>query len=207
MLIKPYIQDNIVTPECCYIPEWSISLSCQDKNTVSMTFYNDNLYCVFDGIHDVEHRKNENLEDYLDLRIWTDKKIIAVWIKDKRFAHILLRIEHKLRDGDYKVNNGYEPISINLAEYDIVFLSKEEDHLNIIKCPLYEFYENEDMNIQSNTYERQYHILTPMQKEQMKKSGRFRKKLNSYYSEGDKAWKDKIGDMDIAQYHLLIYGE
>lgn len=105
------------------------------------------------------------------------------------------------------MNDGYEPVSIDISEYDIVFLSNEEDHLNIVRCSLYELYENEDIDIQSNIYERQYHILTPMQKEQMKRSGRFKRKFDKYYDESDKTWKDKIGDMDVAEYHLLIYGE
>jgi hypothetical protein len=54
---------------------------------------------------------------------------------------------------------------------------------------------------------RQYHILNPKQKEMMKKSGRFKRHFERYYQEGDKVWKDKIGDIDIAKYHLLIYGE
>ena len=207
MLDKIYTQDNIVTPECCHIPEWNISLSCQDKNTVSVAFYNDTAYCIFNGIHDVKHRKNNTLEDYLELRLWTDKKILAIWITGKdNMKDILKRIQQKLFDADYIVNEGYEPIGIDLSEYEIVFLKKSEDELNIVKCSLDEFY-NSDFNIMNNIYERQYHILTPMQKEQMKKSGRFRNEFRKYIKEGNKVWNDKIGDMDVAQYHLLIYGE
>lgn len=187
MLIKPYTQDNIVTPECCYIPEWDISLSCQDKNTVSIAFYNDTAYCIFNGIHDVNHRKNSTLEDYLELRLWTDKKVLAIWITGKEnMKDILKRIQQKLLDADYVANEGYEPISIDLSEYEIVFLDNSKDCLNIVKCDFNEFY-NLDFNIMDNVYERQYHILSPVQKEQMKKSGRFKRNLGRYYSEGDKA--------------------
>lgn len=207
MLKIVYTQDNIVTPECCHIPEWDISLSCQDKNTVSIAFYNDVAYCIFNGIHDVKHRENSTLEDYLELRLWTDKKILAIWITGKEnMKDILKRIQKKLLDADYIVNEGYEPISIDLSEYDVVFLENADDNLNIIKCSLEEFYDS-DFNVMDNIYERQYHILHPEQKERMKRSGRFKRHFERYYQEGDKAWKDKIGDMDIAKYHLLIYGE
>lgn len=207
MLVKPYIQDNIVTPECCHIPEWDISLSCQDKNTVSIAFYNDTAYCIFNGIHDVNYRKNSALEDYLELRLWTDKKILAIWITGKdNMKDILKRIQQKLLDADYITNEGYEPISIDLSEYDIVFLENDNGNLNIVKCGLDEFYDPR-FDVMDNIYERQYHILSPSQKEMMKKSGRLKKRLEQYYQEGDRALKNKIGNMDLAEYHLLIYGE
>jgi hypothetical protein len=119
---------------------------------------------------------------------------------------ILKRIQQKLLDADYVANEGYEPISIDLSEYDVVFLENADDSLNIIKCSLDEFYDS-DFDVMDNVYERQYHILNPKQKEMMKKSGRFKRHSERYYQEGDKVWKDKIGDIDIAKYHLLIYGE
>lgn len=119
---------------------------------------------------------------------------------------ILKRIQQKLLDADYVANEEYEPISIDLSEYEIVFLENNDDTLNIVKCRLDEFYDS-NLNIMDNIYERQYHILNPKQKEAMKRSGRFKRHFERYHQEGDKAWKDKIGDMDVAKYHLLIYGE
>lgn len=206
-LVIKYSSDNIVTPECCHIPEWDISLSCQDKNTISIAFYNDTAYCIFNGIHDIKHRENSTLEDYLELRLWTDRKILAIWITGKdNMKDILKRIQQKLLDVDYVANEGYEPISIDLSEYEIAFLENVDGTLNIVKCGLGEFYDS-DFDVVDNIYERQYHILTPEQKERMKRSGRFKKHFDRYHMEGDKVWKDKIGDMDIAKYHLLIYGE
>ena len=48
MLVKSYTKDNIVTPECCYIKDWNINLSCKDKNTISIediVFRLDEMCC------------------------------------------------------------------------------------------------------------------------------------------------------------------
>ena len=208
MLVKPYTQDNIVTPECCYIKDWNINLSCKDKNIISVSYYNNTLYVVFDNIHNYIHRKNSNLPDYLELRLWTDKKIICIWTYNiNNIADILYNIQEKLETADYISNENHTPIKIDLLEYDIILTVKEDDEIKIIKCSLEEFYDYPTFNILDNIYQRQYHILTPEQKEIMKKSRRFKQLHKSYYDEANKKWSDKIGDMDVAQYHMLIYGE
>jgi len=208
MLIKLYTQDNIVTPECCYIKDWNINLSCKDKNIISISYYNNTLYAVFDNIHNYIHRKNSNLPDYLELRLWTDKKIICIWTYNiNNIADILYNIQEKLETADYISDENHTPIKIDLSEYDIILTVKEDDEIKIIKCSLEEFYNYPTFNILDNIYQRQYHILTPEQKEIMKKSRRFKQLHKGYYDEANKKWSDKIGDMDVAQYHMLIYGE
>ena len=99
----------------------------------------------------------------------------------------------------------YNKVPINLSEYDLVFLYKKDNDLEIIRCSLEEFYDICSGNIIENFYERQYHILTPTDKQRLKM--RYNKNHINYIKENTKKWKDKIGDMDIAQYHMLIYGE
>ena len=207
MLVKQFIQDNIVTPECCYIKEWDINLSCKDKNTISISYYNNTLYTIFNDIHNVNHRKNSNLPDYLELRLWTDKKIICLWTYNiDNIIDILINIQEKLKNNDYICENNILT-EIDISDYNIIFTIKEDDEIKIVKCTLQEFYDYPNFNILDNLYQRQYHILTPQQKESLKRSGRFRQIQKRYYDEANKKWNDKIGDMDIAQYHMLIYGE
>ena len=204
-----YSQEDNITPECCYIKDWNINLSCKDKNTISISYYNNTLYAIFDSIHDTNHRKNSNLSDYLELRLWTDKKIICLWTYNiNNITDILYNIQEKLETADYISDKNHTPIEIDLSEYDIVFTTKEENNdIKVIKCSLEEFYNYPTFNILNNLYQRQYHILTPEQKESLKRSGKFKHYHKKYYDEANKKWNDKIGDMDIAQYHMLIYGE
>ena len=209
MQIKSFIKEDNITPECCYIKDWNINLSCKDKNTISISYYNNTLYTIFDSIHDTNHRKNSNLQDYLELRLWTDKKVICLWTYNiNNIADILYNIQEKLETADYISDENHTPIEIDLSEYDIIFTIKEENNdIKVIKCSLGEFYDYPTFNILDNIYQRQYHILTPEQKEIMKKNRRLKQLHKKYYDEANKKWIDKIGDMDIAQYHMLIYGE
>lgn len=206
---KLYTPDSVVTPECCYIKDWNINFSCKDKNTISISYYNNTLYAIFDSIHDVKHREHSNLPDYLELRLWTDKRIICFWTYNiNNIADILYDIQEKLETADYISDESHTPIKIDLSEYDIIFTIKEENNdIKVIKCSLEEFYNYPTFNILDNLYQRQYHILTPEKKESLKRSGRFKQIQKKYYDEANKKWSDKIGDMDIAQYHMLIYGE
>ena len=206
MLKIQYSQDSIVTPECCYIKDWNINLSCKDKNTISITYYNNTLYCIFDGIHDVKHRQHCDEPDFLELRLWIKEKIMAIWTYNKdNIATILSSIQQKLLAKEY-ISNKEEKDSIDLYEYDLLFLTYD-DVLSIVRCSLVEFYLMPSNEIMDNRYERQYHILTPDMKEKLKRTSKYRIKQKQYYDESERVLKTKLGNMDLAEYHLLIYGE
>ena len=211
MVIKiKYSQEDIVTPECCYINKFDLNLSCRDTNIISVSFYNDIVYCTFNSIHNIKHTKHILEKDFLEFRLWTDSKILVMWIyNNSTIINTMKTIQEKLINCDYIIENqenqNYSKVPINLSEYDLVFLYKKDDDLEIIRCSLEEFYNICSDNIMENFYERQYHILTPSDKQRLKM--RYNKNHINYIKENTKKWKDKIGDMDIAQYHLLIYGE
>ena len=207
-MVKPYIKGNdIINPECCYIKDWNINLSCLDNNIISLSYYNNTLYSVFNQVHNTRHRRYCDESDYLDLRLWTDKKIICLWTYNiNNIVDILINIQEKLENADYICENDI-PIKIDLSEYNIIFTIKDDNIIKIVKCTLQEFYDYPDFNILDNLYQRQYHIFSPEQKEKIRNTSRFKRKQKMYYDEANKKWTDKIGDMDIAQYHMLIYGE
>lgn len=217
MLKIKYSSEDIVTPECCYIKKFDIDLSCRNANTISISFYNNNLYCIFNGIHNIEHINHSSENDFLEFRLWTDSKILAMWIyNSSTVINTMKIIQEKLFNGEYiievqekygkyKIVDDCDKIPINLSEYDLVFLYKKDDDLEIIRCSFEEFYNICSNNIVENFYERQYHILTPNDKQRFKI--KYNKNHINYIKENTKKWKDKIGNMDIAQYHMLIYGE
>ena len=209
MKTKYYITNNdVVNPELCYIKDWNINLSLRKGNTISISYYNNTVYSAFNSIHNVYHRKYCNEQDYLDLRLWIDEKIICLWTYNiDNIVNIISNIQEKLENVDY-IGENYKPIKIDLSEYDVIFTVKDNDNkIKIVKCSLQEFYNYPDFNILDNLYQRQYHIFSPVDKMKIKNTFRFKKKKKRYFDEANKKWKDKIGDMDVAQYHMLIYGE
>ena len=205
MLTKLYTKEDIVTPDCCYIKDWDINLSWTTEGSVAISHYNNTLYVNFNYRHDPDNRKYCEESDFLELRLWRNEKIICLWVYNKsNIANILSQIQDKLLGKEY-ISNEKEKISIDLYEYDLIFLSNKDDELNITKCKLSEFYILPNNEIVDNRYERTYHIESPEAKKRLMESRMFKKKTKMYYEESKKAIKDKFGD--IAKYHLLIYGE
>lgn len=201
-----YTPNFIITPECVYCPELNLNLSCRDNDIISLSFYNDTLYCTFNAVHNIKHNEHCSEKDFLEVRLWTKEKILAMWIYNKQsVVNSLKKIQEKLISKCYIVENPIEhdKILIDLSDYNVVFLSEEENFLYLIKCNLKEFYNIQCESIIENEYERQYHIATPLEKKLMQRKRRFKQ----YYKEGDKVWNKKANNMDVAQYHLLLYGE
>lgn len=206
MLIKSYTKEDIVTPECCYIKDWNVSLSWTTENSAAISYYDDTLYVNFNYRHDPDNRKYCKESDFLELRLWQNEKIICLWTYNKsNIASIIRKIQEKLLIKDYISNESV--ISIDLYEYDLIFLSNKNNEFNITRCNLTEFYIIPDNEIVDNRYERTYHITSPKDKIRLQQNELFKKFKKKYYDEAEQCMKDKIGDMDVAEYHLLIYGE
>ena len=206
MFNKLYNKNDIITPECCYIKEWNIDVNLQKSNQLSISYFNNILYCYLNGIHEHNHLIYKDKRNFIDLRIWLDDKFITLWTYNiDNIVNILKQIQIKLIAKDYISN--FDKESINLCDYDIIFTSYKNDILNVIRCNLIEFYIMPNNEIVDNTYERMYHILNPAMKEKFKNNGMIRKIKERYFKEAQNINENKFGKIDIAKYHMLIYGE
>ena len=202
----------------------TLFVSCEDgdgHNSLSRKMYEALL-----RDYDVSYIKSRESDIYL--RIWKSYNIITMWSQGEGQIEKLKKVINFFKNGDYlsfyenekgesvivpKENNYmHKGIDFNnlmfyweIHEYD----TEIKDYTRYVcRAPLSELF-NKGINVDiDDTKSKLLHLMTPQEKAQaIKNDEKLKKEREEYAKEGDRAWVSKHGNIDPAQYHLLMYQE
>jgi len=176
--------------------------------------------------YDVSYIKSRDSDTYV--RIWKNYNIITVWSEGEDNVEKLKKVVNLFKNGNYlsfyenengdamivPKENNYMHKGINFN--DLVFYwetTEYDDEIDdyskyVCRAPLSELF-NKGVNVDiDDSKSKLFHLMTPQEKAQaIQNDEELKKEREEYAKEGDRAWKAKYGNIDPAQYHLLMYQE
>lgn len=171
--------------------------------------------------YDVYYISSRSHDTYV--RIWKKYNIMSVWSNRYEGIETIEKIIKLFKNGDYLTfseegilpkKENYMHKGINFNNLMFYWETYEHDENNIpskyiCRAPLSElFNSNMDVNVDDDADAKLLHLMTPQEKAQaIQNNGKLKKEREEYAKEGDRAWKAKYGNIDPAQYHLLMYQE
>lgn len=202
-----------ICPDQVYVPDLDLNLRFYDSDSFVITYLNDIVYVANNITHPQIYMKlgKRKDRDGIDVRLWRNRKILTVWLK-KSLEEIILslfQIRDKLLEGNYvyidKIYRRKEDSTkIDISDYSFVF-----EYGRHVYCYTFDELSIKYSEIINETKDKDltqlpiFHVLSPLDK--IKYQNEEEKHL--YYLEDKKYWYDKIGNMDVAEYHLLMYEE
>lgn len=204
-------------PDEIKINELHLFLNFRDYDAVVFSFVNDALYIGERTIiHPMLYQDNK-INDYcFDGRLWYDRKYFTFWFNkwddSKEIFTDICKMQNLLKNKSYvvnthrtrnKINSILYSINIDISKYNFLFLIEDKGDTKIMLCD-YDFIQKQAQNttiILSSTNFHRFFIKLKKTKKEIKKI------KYSVYKEDCEYWKNKIGNMDVAEYHLLKYEE
>lgn len=202
----------------------TLFVSCEDgdgHNSLSRKMYE-----VLLRDYDVSYIKSRELDIYL--RIWKSYNIITMWSQGEDQVEKLKKVINLFKNGDYLSFFGNEKGESVIVPKENNYMHKGIDFNNLMfyweiheydteikdytryvcRAPLSELF-NKGINVDiDDTKSKLLHLMTPQEKAQaIKNDEKLKKEREEYAKEGDRAWVSKHGNIDPAQYHLLMYQE
>lgn len=154
-----------------------IKLSSKNKDAISISLISNEIH-IFEGVHPQLYRWYKIEREGFDFRIWTNSKSCSFWPCGNCFK-LLIEANECLKEMNY---------SENLEEYTFYYTLNGIDQ--IVKWNM--IIKMADTDIIPDQSFRPWRFS---ERKQMRK--------NSI----DKYWFNRIGNMDVAEWHLLMYEE
>lgn len=189
---------NTVTPDRIIIPDLNINIYFRDNDQIAGTLCDNVLY--FSTVH-TDIYKTFSLNSGIDFRIWIERKIIAFWFDQDNIFKQLKTIKDKLINGDFVCINKHID-KTDISEFTIIYKYNKEIMYKTVK----EIIKNPDTEYSNNRKERFLHITSPILKKYLE-SPKDKQDKYQYYLEGCEKWVNIIGNLDVAEWHLLMYEE
>lgn len=221
--IPYYFKNNCATPDRLVAKEWGMFKIFYETNGISWTYYDGELYA---GRKPLLHPMIYNAYNFpkqgLDGRLWTEDKIFTFWwckgdmeFGKKEILEWTEIVARKFKDADFIVpetkNLHVEsPGRIDITEYTYMFLGIVSGTPSVIKCDYetfikgeFELYDCSKLRFfrketRNHPVFRRPPFITEKQREA---------KENSQYQRSCEYWTRRIGSMDVAEWHLLMYEE
>jgi hypothetical protein len=181
--------EMLIAPDRLYIPQLDIECRFDSPDANVFVLHSGKLYEGGRiGSHPFIYNKNDLWGAGVDGRMWTRRKIVAFW--------------H--RDGDDDPLEAMEKVNAqhNIEDYTIIFLGIVDGQEKIVVCPFQDLEEAKRKATPMDTDN-----LRWMWSANNKRRGPAKKKDNTAYAESCRYWKKRIGNMDVAEWHLLMYEE
>ena len=199
-------KDLSVTPDRLYIPEWNIDKSHNNKDAYTGS---SSLTETYVGSGTCRHPMMPRDLDLLDFRIWKDTKLIALWTNTTdALSKLKVGIEN-IFNGNFTVFGKREWFQ-EIYDFDIIFVEWDLYENYVVKCKyseLEELIDSKELLVDNNKY-RVFHLASPIQKQVVIKNDKqLQTEKTLYYKESCKMWSKRIGEIDVCNYHLLIYEE
>lgn len=178
----------LITPDRLYIPELDIACRFDEPDADVFVFHSGKFYNGGKGGHPFIYNRNDLWGAGVDGRLWRRHKIITFW--------------HRDGDDDPLETMAKVNTQCNIEDYTIIFLGIIDGLEKIVVCPFQDLDEARRK-------------VTPMDTDNLrwmwsannKRRGPAKKKDNTAYSESCRYWEKRIGSMDVAEWHLLMYEE
>lgn len=190
-----------IDPDHIYIEEENIKINISFEKQITITYLNDTVYIGNIILHPGIHNELKN-SDGLDIRIFPDYKFVTIWPQQSKiYFKSLLDIKNKLKIGDYILLDDSEIDNLDISDFYLVF---DDDIIYKYKISELGNIDLEYFELKYDHRERTFHILTPVEKI---KSEDFKMDKHFQYIQSNNYWRNKIGNLDVAEYHLLMYEE
>ena len=202
-----YTDDCSVTPDLINIPKWKYLLYYNQKDAVSISYDGKDIVVIGNGeAHPAVKRYFKHTKETFDIRLWGKPKVLSVWTSPQYniFAS-LQKVITSIQNNNYKVLHGWAVNIGDINEYSILFCEQRLLDKYIVRCNIQDLQELNaaDTYIVSNELERLWHIWTPEEKiRRLNESEALRLKKHFHYKTTCSKWKHKIGNMDVAEWHL-----
>lgn len=216
----PYsFKKNSATPDRIVVPDWGLFLLFYDAECVTFTYFNSLLYVGGRPLlHPPLYSEYKFDKCGFDGRLWSDKKMFTFWWCTDRMdfgkKEVLLwtqTICEKLKTGDWVVPslNGKKvecPEKVDITEYTFMFIGIVNDVNSIIRCSYDEFIKG-DFELYDCSKLRFFVPSNDSPYLRRVKIKREEPKEKSQYQLSCEYWDQRIGGMDVAEWHLLMYEE
>lgn len=191
------MRTNVVDPDTIDIPEWNIHLFFRNEQNLTVSVIDGKVYVYKNG----EHRRirwKVKSKNGIDARIWLKQKLISTWTEGGNVWKAIWKIKEALKSGDFIKWDDEQ--SIDISDFQFIIKGPKKFTFDEIK----QFIENEHYpDLLDNCYYRPFHIILPSDK----KLYLNKEYIINIYKENEKFWTDKIGSLDVAEWHLLMYEE
>lgn len=178
-----------VSPDLIYIKEWKYALSFSAKDAITILYNRTHLYTT------VRKHPMLPIKDGFQARIWTDSKIITWWYDPD--WHPYITIWEMINTA---ISNHYIQ---DLISYTAVFRTNRN---TVIRVPIREMTCSMFNTMYDNTSERALHLMPPLTRKAIEdRNASIKEWRHKYYIEDCKVWTKRIGNMDVAEWHLLIF--
>lgn len=172
---------------------------------------------------DIEYIINRRKDVYG--RIWTNENIITCWsvasgdikeyvativedIKSNNYTTYYDLLEGECNELPKEKNWLHKLIDWNTLSYYWEYKDENDGNFYICREKVSELLNNNTDVKVDDEQQKLLHLMTPTEKQKaIQNNDDLRKEREEYYKEGENAWLAKHGDIDPAQYHLLMYQE
>jgi hypothetical protein len=224
----PYIfRKCVATPDRLIIPDWGMNFLFYENCNVTFTYYKNKLYVGNDvAVHHIMYSHFRFMEEGFDGRIWYKYKIFTFWynadncdMSRERVVEMVKDMKERLLNGDYiyyehiipgmKKKREEPPTRIDLSEYTFIFIATIDGNPEVVKCD-YETFINPGFEL-FDTFKIRFFVTIGrgrgVVRNWMVDSIKEKKQEKTAYELSCEYWENKIGNMDVAEWHLLIYEE
>lgn len=216
----PYsFKKNAATPDRIVVPDWGLFLIFYEGDNVTWTYINNTLYAGKKPfLHPPLYFEYNITKNGFDGRLWLEEKIFTFWwcadrmdFGQKEIISWTKTVREKLKTGDWIVPSlkGVEaihPEKVDIADYTFMFIATVNGVPSIVRCDYEEFikgdFEIYDCSkLRYFTPSNQSPYLSRLRKRKEEPTEKSQYQLSCEY------WDRKIGAMDVAEWHLLMYEE
>ena len=214
MVRKKKDKQDIINPHMIVVKEWNLYGVFYDDDAITISFDGETVFLSKEnfiqkhpGVHSVIQNYNT-----VDLRCWEHRKIITFWIYEIDNVQMLKAFKESVVNGNVKevTKEGVkETCSLNLdiENLEIIFCTKIGDVTYVNKAKIDEL-DDTCNNMVSNHEKRISHTSSPTLKYELTlRDAELKNDRDAYFKEMDRIWTKKHGNMDVAEYHLLMYEE
>lgn len=192
---------NVVSPDIIDIPEFGLKLHHTDKDVVTITFGKE-CFVAADMTKHPSVRCRTRDYSGLDLRLWTKSKVCAFWYIDENPFPYICKLKDILINKTYRAYGSMPIPKINLEEWRFIFQTID-DCIEATFDDIKQFCTNPPALYNNRSFGR-LHTMRPREKVM---NPIWRNFISFEYQQDLEYWRNKIGNMDVAEYHLLMYEE
>lgn len=183
--MQKLLTDRIISPDNIIIPEWHIF--CHTPTTVGI--YTEGKLYFSNNCHPWMWGK---VKSGFDFRVLPTGELVY-WGSDYPWS-TLKKIKALFDKGQYTLLARTVKFNLNSV------LVNEKDGIARYTFDELDQYHPE---VRDNLYERERHLMSPRLKRFMLP----KEQVSAEYKESCNYWKNKIGNLDVAEWHLLKYQE
>ena len=192
----------VATPDKIIVPEWNIKLRMgMGTYTIALTYLDFKLY-VSSRNHPMLYKDLHINELGFDVRIWPKDHYVTFWCDETNKATVtawLKDIQQKIEKRDYSAGPFFlGKKNLDITGSTLIFMGIIDNETYVIKCD-WDSFLSEDFEL-ADTFSRR--MFLPL----IERNSRLLNR-KAEYDETARFWEHKIGKMDIAQWHLLMYEE